>query len=205
MLQKIDTTSKSTIEASLAAIAQDLIINKAIKINERTFSFIDIEVYFWHKNHRDDFATGVKHCKAFGELEAHRYGIDISLGNQVNGGFGGMLIYGLFDNDNNEVIQKPSVHRTLFNSLRLSDNKIEFIEHRNRWDKTFRSKRNNLGKADKDKNKKIYAEYLYKFLAWDTQLFTSYKGKERMIENSNLCVKDKNKFLGYKKHRSACR
>jgi len=48
---QINTTSELTIRESLIAIANKLIISKAIRINDRTFSFIDIEIYFWHALH----------------------------------------------------------------------------------------------------------------------------------------------------------
>ncbi len=193
---QIDTTSELTINESLVTIANDLIINKAIRINDRTFSFIDIEVYFWHINHQDDFAKGVNHDKKIGELEAHRYGIDISLGNQKGIEFGGILICGLFDNQNQSIIEKPLVQRTLFNSLKLNDNTIEFIEKQNIWKETFRSKRNNLGVADKN-NKRKYADSFYKFLARDNSIFTKYKGKEILFKHSELSDNEVKELLGY--------
>ena len=193
---QIDTTSELTIKESLIAIANDLIINKAIRINDRTFSLIDIEVYFWHNNHQDDFAKGVNHDKAKGELEAHRYGIDISLGNKKGVEFGGILICGLFDNQNKTTIEKSLVQRTLFNSLKISYNTIEFVEKQNDWTKTFRSKRNNLGNAD-SYNKRKYAHSLYKFLARDNSVFTKYKGKEMLFKNSELSDKEVKELLGY--------
>ncbi len=134
---KINTTSEATIKESLVTIANDLIINKAIKINDKTFSIIDIEVYFWHKNHQDDFAKGVNHDKDKGELEAHQYGIDISLGNEKDVEYGGILICGLFDNQTKQVIEKPLVWRTLFNSLKVSNNTIELIDKQNLGQKHF--------------------------------------------------------------------
>ena len=193
---QIDTTSELTIQESLVAIANDLIINKAIRINDKTFSLIDIEVYFWHNNHQDDFAKGVNHDKAKGELEAHRYGIDISLGNHQGIEFGGILICGLFDNQNITIIEKPLVQRALFNSLKISDNTIQFVEIQNVWTKTFRSKRNNLGIADND-NKRKYAVSLYKFLARDNSVFNKYKGKEILFKNSELSDTEVKELLGY--------
>jgi len=193
---QIDTTSELMIKESLVTIANDLIINKAIRINDKTFSLIDIEVYYWHNNHPDDFANGVNHDKAKGELEAHRYGIDISLGNHDGVEFGGILICGLFDNQNKTIIEKPLVQRTLFNSLKISNNTIEFVEIQNDWTTTFRSKRNNLGIADND-NKRKYADSLYKFLARDNSVFTKYKGKESIFKNSELSDNEVKELLGY--------
>ena len=85
---QINTTSELTIKDSLESIANDLILNKAIRINDFVFSLIDLEIYYWQEKHQDDFAKGVNHNKAIGELEAHRYGIDISLGNTYKDDFG---------------------------------------------------------------------------------------------------------------------
>ena len=192
----IDTTSELTINKSLVTIADDLIINKAIRINERIFSLIDIEVYYWHEKHQDDFAKGVNHDRAKGELEAHRYGIDISLGNKKGVEFGGILICGLFDNQDNLVIEKPLVQRTLFNSLKISDNSIEFVNQHNKWKETFKSKRNKLGIADND-NKKKHVDSFYKYLAKDSEIFKKYSGKEAIFRNSELSDNEIKDLLGY--------
>jgi hypothetical protein len=193
---RIDKTSELTIKESLITIANDLIINKAIKINDKTFSLIDVEVYYWHMNHQDDFAKGVNHNKEIGELEAHRYGIDISLGNIKDLEFGGILICGLFDNQERTIIEKPLVTRALFNSLKIGENTIEIIQHQNIWKNTFRSKRNNLGIADND-NKRKYSDSFYKFLASERSLFITYKGKESVFKNSELRDEELNELLGY--------
>ncbi len=197
---KIDTTSKETIKKSIVTIANDLIINKALKVNDKTFSFIDIEVYFWHDNHPDYLTEKVNHNREKGQLEAHRYGIDISLGNQKEAGYGGILICGLFDNQKKRVIEKPLVWRTLFNSLKVSDNTIELIEKQNPWTKTFRAKRNNLGRA-KNEDEEKYSDYDYKFLARDRSIFTKYEGKEKIFKNvtkEELTDEEVKELLGYK-------
>ncbi len=192
----IDTTSESTIRESLFNIANKLIINKAIKINEKIYSLIDIEVYFWHNKHPDDYANSVDHHKNAGELEAHRYGIDISLGNKKNIEVGGILLRGLLDNQTNEVIQKSGVFRALFNSLKSEDNTIHIIDHKNTWSKTFSSKRISLGKAD-NLNKEKYSDAPYRFIAREPSLFKNFKGKEKMLKDSNLNDKEIKELLGY--------
>jgi len=53
---KIQKSSKNEIINSLDSIAKDLILRKAIKINNTVFSIIDIEIYYYHKNHLDEYA-----------------------------------------------------------------------------------------------------------------------------------------------------
>lgn len=197
---KIDNKSETTIIESLNMIASDLVLNKAIHINDRYFSIIDLEVYYWSTKHPDDYAKGVKHERPFGELEAHRYGIDFSLGNCEDEGFGGVLICGLFDFSNNTVIEKPLVQRTLFNSFKSGNNSIQIKEHENSWNEVFKSKRNNLG-IDDTTNKKKYINSLYKVLAKNESLYKSYKGKERIFKYSNLVDEEVKDFLGYRKKR----
>jgi len=196
---KIDTKSKDSILSSLDLITRDLILNKAIKINNRYYSFIDIEVYYWHDNHQDEFANGINHLKPIGEFEAHRYGIDLSLGNEKKNGFGGILICGLFDNQNkaNGVIEKPHVIRTFLNQLHTGENTIEIVEFKNDWNDLFTSKRLNLG-VDDTLNKKTFKNSQYKYLAKNEKLFLAYKGKEQIFRDSNLTDDEIQELLGYK-------
>lgn len=193
---QVDTTSDLTIKKSIEFIAKDLILHKVIEINDSSFSLIDIEVYYWHEKHKDDFTKGVNHNRPLGEFEAHRYGIDISLGNHKNIEFGGILICGLFDIKNNLVIEKSSVQRTLINSLNNGNNTIKLVSNTNSWREIFKSKRLNLGAPDND-NKKKYVDSCYKFLAKNSSIFEKYKGKEAIFKNSNLSDSDIIDILGY--------
>lgn len=192
---KINTRSKDSIIASINEIAEDMILNKAIQINDSVFSIVDLEAYYWHGLHQDEYANGVKHKKQIGELEAHRYGIDISLGNSKEAGLGGLLISGIYDHNEKRVIQNPMLWRTLFNQLILGNNKIKIISYANRWTEVFKSTRINLGNADTD-NKKEFVDSAYKYLAKDSDIFVGYKGKEVIFKTSNLTNKEIAKLLG---------
>jgi len=194
-IPRIDKTSRETIIDSLESIAKELITNTIIVVNESKFSFIDIEVYYWHNNHPDKYAEGVTHSRPFGEFEMHRYGIDLSLGNQENVEFGGVLIRGLWDLQEDRVIKKPEVVRTIFNNFTLGNNRFELIKEKTPWNDIFRSKRLNLGEPDEDKT--IYFDALYKFMAKDSSLFNNYPDKETIFKNSDLSDKEINDFLGY--------
>lgn len=194
---QINKTSKETIAESLELLANDLILNKVISVNDSLFSLIDLEVYYWHDLHQDDYARGVKHLKPFGEFEAHRYGIDLSLGNQLNVEFGGILVCGLYDIKKSQPIPKSAVKNTLFNQFKLGENKFELISYKTPWSTTFKSQRMNLGIAESDNQKQFEKPY-YKFLAKDGSIFKSYKGKETIFRNSDLSDDEIEEMLGYK-------
>ena len=194
---QINKSSKDTIAESLELLANDLILNKVISVNDSLLSMIDLEVYYWHHLHQDDYARGVKHLKYFGEFEAHRYGVDLSLGNQLDIEFGGILICGLYDIKNSQPIPKSAVKNTLFNQFNLGKNKFELITHKTPWEATFKSQRMNLGKAESG-NQKQFERSFYKFLAMDSGIFKNYKGKETIFRNSDLSDDEIDNILGYK-------
>lgn len=188
-LDTINKSSKESIISSLNTIAESLIKNTALQVNEKQFSFVDLEVYYWHENHQDDYT--LKHKRETGELEMHRYGVDISLGNKCVGQ-GGILIRGL--HDGKEVIQKSSVVKEIFNSFTMGDNQIRLIEKYSQWDEVFTSTRVNLGE---DKQGSGFKNSQYRFLAKDKTILKGYKGKEAIFRNSNLNDEDIKDLLGY--------
>lgn len=189
--------SEESIVFSIKQLAQTFILHKALKINDALFSFIDVEFYFWHKNHQDEFANSVPHNRQFGDLEAHRYGIDVSLGNDINTGIGGMLICSLYDTSNMAVIEKSKIRCAILNSLNIGRNTIDIVDCSNDFKDVFQSKRMNLGSPNSP-NKIRYAEAHYKFIVKDANIFRRYKNKEVIIKNSNLTEEDSLKLLNYK-------
>ncbi|HOZ14766.1 MAG TPA: hypothetical protein PK784_08265 [Tenuifilaceae bacterium] len=194
-LLRIDNTSRESIVESLENFAKDLILNKVIIINDSKFSIIDIEIYYWYKNHPDEYAKGVEHTRPFGEFEMHRYGVDISLGNNENVGFGGALIRGLYDLNELKPIKKTDVVRSIFNKLALGSNRFELITEKTPWIEIFRSKRLNLGVPDDAKS--IFFDAPYKFMAKDVSIFKNYPDKEQIFKSSNLKDSDLKDLLGY--------
>lgn len=191
----IETTSRESIVESIENIAKDLITNKVISVNDSKFSIIDIEIYYWHKNHPDEYAKGVEHTRPYGEFEMHRYGVDISLGNNENIGFGGVLIRGLYDLNELKPIKKPDVVRSIFNKLILGSNRFELITEKTPWTAVFRSKRLNIGAADDAK--RAFVDAPYKFMAKDVSIFRSYPDKEQIFKSSNLMESEVKDLLGY--------
>lgn len=190
---KIDTSSSSSIKESIVQIAKEIITGKALKINGSIYSFIDVEFYFWHDLHQDGFAKTVNHDRGVGELEMHRYGIDISLGDIRDLGFGGILIRGLYDIAANEVVQKSAVTKTIFNKLVQGENNINIIDRKSeRWEDIFATHRMHLGDGEKD-----FKEAQYRFLPKNKEIFKSYNGKEAIFKNSNLTGEEVKSLLGY--------
>jgi hypothetical protein len=192
---KIDNTNFQTIESSLCQITSDLILNYKLKVNDQLFSFIDLEAYYFHSEHPDEYAKGIEHTRPAGELELHRYGIDISLGNSETEGLGGILIRGLYCDNDSCIVNKSGVVRKIFSSFNMGKNHIEIVQEKSRWISVFRSRRLNLGEAKE--NKVDFVDKMYKFIAKDKDLFKAYPDKEWIIKNSNLSEDERTALLGY--------
>ncbi|UBM61545.1 hypothetical protein LA303_08965 [Candidatus Sulfidibacterium hydrothermale] len=178
-------------------IAKDLLLHRQLKINNSFFSLIDIEIYYWHKLHQDDYAKGVDHKRPYGQLEMHRYGIDFSLGNNKDEGFGGILFRGLYDFSANTIIKKSHIVKTIFNQFVLGEkNSFELVEKNVPWQNVFVSERLNLGNADV-RNKKQFVKRKYKYLAKDKRIFKKYEDKEKIFKNSDLSNEEIKQILGY--------
>jgi len=193
---EIENLSKDSIIESFDRIAKDLILNRAISVNGYMFSFLDIEFYYHHENHPDGYT--MKHIRPKGELEIHRYGIDISLGNQEKEGYGGVLICGLYDRSSKKPIPKPQVIRDLYNQIRMGENKLELVEIKSPWNEVFKSTRQHLGDPGTDKNRQDYVNSLYKYVAKNEGILRDYKGKEAILRTSNLSEEEIEKLIKYK-------
>lgn len=193
---EIENLSKDSIIESFDRIAKDLILNRVISVNGYRFSFIDIEFYYHHENHPDGYT--MRHLRPKGELEIHRYGIDISLGNHVKEGYGGVLICGLYDLQEGHPIQKPQVIKVIFNKMNIGENTLELAEVKSLWDDLLKSKRQNLGHPGTDKSKPDFVNSLYKYVVKDEEILKNYKGKEAIMRSSNLTEEEIEKLIKYK-------
>ena len=189
-------TSKELIIKSFDGIAKDLILNRAISVNGYLFSFIDIEFYYHHENHPDGYT--MKHNRPKGELEIHRYDIDLSLGKTGADGFGGILLCGLYDLREKIPIPKPQVIREIFNQMKMGGNTLELVVNKSPWNDVFKSKRQNLGDPGNDNNKQDYVNSLYKYFAKDERILKDYKGKENILRSSELSEEEIEKLIKYK-------
>jgi hypothetical protein len=189
-------SSKDLIIKSFDKIAKDLILNRAISVNGYLFSFIDIEFYYHHENHPDGYT--LKHDRPKGELEIHRFGIDLSLGKTGENGYGGVLICGLYDIMSSKLIHKPQVIRELYNQIKMGENRLELVAIKSRWNDVFQSRRQHLGDPGTDKNKQDFVNSLYKYVAKDEGILRDYKGKEAILRTSNLREQEIEKLIKYK-------
>lgn len=196
-IHSIKNNNEQAISNSFLNLADDLILNKALSVNDTLFSFIDIEIYYWHPNHQDDYARGIKHNRPFGEFEMHQYGIDLSLGNNEQEGMGGILIRGVYDLKTGKRYSKSEVKQAIFNSLHFGENAIRIVDKKTPWKKIFQSKRLHLGEHANEQNKTRYKDAPYRFLAFDDKLFRNFKGKEQVVSESNLSDSDKVLLLNY--------
>jgi hypothetical protein len=193
---EIIKTSRESIIKSIEEIAKHLILNKTISVNSYLFSFVDIEVYYWHENHKDNYT--MKHNRPIGEFEIHRFGLDLSLGNLNMKDYGGILICGLYDIQEKRLIQKPQVIKELFNQIRMGDNTLNLVDFKSPWRDVFKSKRLHLGELGNDLYKKMFVDSLYKYIAMEKGILVGYKGKEVILKASNLSEGKIHALLNYK-------
>ena len=83
------------VEQSFDRIANDLIKNHALVVNDMAFRFTEIEFYYYHKpGHEDDYTH--PHQRAAGEWRFHSQGFDLTLKGDKKTKDGGILIRGLY-------------------------------------------------------------------------------------------------------------
>lgn len=193
---EIENLNKDSIIESFDRIAKDLILNRAISVNGSRFSFFDIEFYYHHENHPDGYT--MRHIRPKGELEIHRFGIDLSLGKSGEDGYGGVLICGLYDLTSDKPIQKPQVIRELYNQIKMGENKLELVEIKSPWNDVIKSRRQHLGDPGNDRNKQDFVNSSYKYVARDEKLLREYKGKETILRSSELSEKEIQGLIKYR-------
>lgn len=82
------------VEASFSEIAESLINNYRLEVNDTLIEFCDLEFYWNEPNHKD--INTHEHNYQNGQLRPHGSGYDIALRNET--GYGGILIRGVFSN-----------------------------------------------------------------------------------------------------------
>lgn len=91
---KINTTSIETIEQSFKTIAETLLKDYKIKVNDQFYRLLDIEFYYSHEGKFvDPYIHGNELQKETGRWYFHESGIDITIGS--DGNYGGILIRGI--------------------------------------------------------------------------------------------------------------
>ena len=97
-------------EAEFEKIAYNLLNNYAIQNHDTIFRLTEIEFYWSSPNHKDFSTYDRKHVDpAHGDWFFHYSGVDIALKNEKNGGYGGILIRGIYSLTENKPYKGPMV------------------------------------------------------------------------------------------------
>lgn len=97
-------------EDEFLGIAQELFNNYAIQNHDSKFRITEIEFYWTSPNHKDDSTYPRKYVDPKqGEWFFHYSGVDIALKNEDIGGYGGILIRGIYDIIYNKPYKGPMV------------------------------------------------------------------------------------------------
>jgi hypothetical protein len=190
----IDNTSLNSVVKSFAAIANKLINEYVLVINNNEYQFIDIEFYYFCYTHIDGFT--MIHEKPIGQIEAHKYGVDISLGNKPDC-YGGILIKSLLHN--NKVISKSKIKNEIINGLQMNENIIKIKEkQKHSGYQLIETTRDNLGVIDSTNNRTFeFKNAKYRFIVSDRDIFSKISGKEKTLKSSDLSSEQIQKLLGY--------
>jgi len=191
----INTDSFESVQKSFSSIASELINKYELKINDKIFQFIDIEFYFFSNVHKDGFT--MNHNRKLGEFEAHRYGVDISLGN-FNNTYGGILIKSLLHGT--RIISKSQIKNEIINNFQIGKNEIEISKKQKLTDvKLIQTERENLGKIDITINRsEKFKKGKYRFIISDKETIRRLKGKESFLKKSNLTSNEIQDLIGYR-------
>lgn len=141
---------KKETEQEFKMIAEKLLNDYAIKNHESIFRLTEIEFYWTSPKHRDNSTYKRNHVNPNqGDWFFHYSGVDIALKNEKRGGFGGILIRGVYSLKEKKIYKGPMVcAMKLFSGTSAFSNSIEtkIIEHKFDKKKVNNSKRIGLGK-----------------------------------------------------------
>jgi hypothetical protein len=186
------------IENEFERLAEIILLEKQLIVNEAKFNFTEIEFYFYSKTHQDAFTH--KHKIDTGKWRTHNQGFDITL--KSENGFGGILIRGVEFAGN--FINGP--RRVLFevmqylNEVTEVENKIGILNKKKENQtifKTFRHGLNNPSPKLPCNNPEYFKKAKYRFIikpqSFDRKQFS---GSEKIAKNLNNNELSK-EFLGY--------
>ena len=143
---KIDKETESEFEL----IAEKLLNDCAVENHESVYRIIDIEFYWTSPKHPDKSTYQRNHVEPkHGDCFFHYSGVDIALKNENLGGFGGILIRGIYSLKENKVYNGPMVcAMKLFSGTNAFSNSIQtqIVEYKFNKQIIKKSPRINLGK-----------------------------------------------------------
>lgn len=152
-------------EVGFKEIARILFDQYAIQKNDQLYRLIEIEFYWNSPKHVDDTTYKRKHIDPkSGEWFFHYSGVDIALRNEMTGGFGGILIRGLY-NLNEDIDQKERIIKgPMVCAMKLFSGfdafyesiKTKIIKHQNPSKTIDVRRRKNIGKNGEINNAKSF-------------------------------------------------
>lgn len=137
-------------EEEFEAIANKLMNDYAIVNNESVYRLTEIEFYWTSPSHRDESTYKQRHLKPKnGDWFFHYSGVDIALRNDDIGGYGGILIRGIYSLKEKKRYNGPRVCvMKLFSGTSAFEESIKtrIIEYKFEHKQVQKSKRVGLGK-----------------------------------------------------------
>jgi len=141
-------------EGEFESIAQKLFDNFAIQTYNSLYRLTEIEFYWNSPNHIDNSTYKRKYVDPKnGDWFFHYSGVDIALKNEETGGYGGILIRGLFDLERKIMIKGPMIcAMKLFseNNAFTQSIKTQIIKYSFQTSKITKRKRIGLGNNAKE-------------------------------------------------------
>ena len=140
-------------EKEFENIAQELLNNYAIQNHDSIYRLTEIEFYWTSPNHKDYSTYQRKHVDPkHGDWFFHYSGVDIALKNEIIGGFGGILIRGVYSLNEDKNYKGPMVcAMKLFSGTSAFEESIKtkIIEYKFSKVKVQKSERVGLGENAK--------------------------------------------------------
>lgn len=137
-------------EQEFEMIAEKLFNDCAIETSEETYRLTEIEFYWTSAKHKDDSTYQRKHVDPKqGDWFFHYSGVDIALKNEELGGYGGILVRGIFSLEEKKTYKGPMVcaMRLFSGTSAFSDSiKTRFVKHMFDKKKVEKSTRVGLGR-----------------------------------------------------------
>ena len=137
-------------ENEFETIADRLLNECAIENHESKYRLTEIEFYWTSPKHKDNSTYHRNHIDPkHGEWFFHYSGVDIALKNEIIGGFGGILIRGIYSLKEKKSYKGPMVcaMKLFSGTSAFSDSiKVKIVEHRYDKQKVNKTARIGLGK-----------------------------------------------------------
>ena len=99
------TITEGKIEADFKRIANDLLNNWVLKVEDALYRITEIEFYYKGKQHNDSYIHGHELQKQKGKWYFHGSGIDLTFGNSE--AYGGILIRAIYRINDNKYCYGP--------------------------------------------------------------------------------------------------